>query len=136
MRLTTYTTNHKVTIVEQCNFSAATIYRSKSKHKLLHYCFLDKHGNKRRASKHEAKTQFWPMTGFNSLLAKQVRKDWKATTTKNLQALSLKWAMLWTLSLKAIEKVKKLRILLIVRSFFIIARGSLSRWKVVTYEWR
>ena len=131
MRLTTYTKNHKVTIVEQCNFSATNIYRNKSKHKSLHFCFLEKHGNKRRVSKNEAKTQFWPMTGFNSLLAKQVRKNWKSTITKNLQALSLIWAMSWTLSLKAVDKVRKLRILFIVTSFFIIVPGSLSRWKVV-----
>ena len=132
MRLTTYTKNHKVTIVEECNFSATNIYRNKSKHKLLHFCFFEKHGNKRRVSKHETKTQFWPMTGFNSLLAKQVRKNWKSTITKNHQAFSLMWAMSLTLSLKAVDKVRKLGILsIIVTSFFIIVPGSLSRWKVV-----
>ena len=133
MRLTTYTKNYKVTIVEQCNFSATNIYRNKSKHKILHFCFLEKHGNKRRVSKHETKTQFWPMTGFNSLLAKQIRKNWKSATTKDLQALSLMWTMSWALSLKAVDKVRKLRILfIIVTSFFIIVPGSLSKWKVVT----
>ena len=76
-------------MVEQFKYPATNIYRNKAKRKLFHSCFSGRHGNKKRVSRHEAKTQFWLLTDFNNLFAKQVLKSWKSTPPKNLQALSL-----------------------------------------------